>query len=271
MKRRAADTKRNVLGVLVDDLDYEGAVERTLHAARERRSFAATALAVHGVMTGVLDAQHRHRLNSMDLVTCDGQPVRWFLNAMHRSSLRERVYGPTLMLQLCRGAAHEGLPVFLFGSTNQVLESLADNLVRMFPDLQIAGREPSCFRQLNVHERVSLAERIQRSGAQLVFVGLGCPRQETFVYEMRDRVETPLIAVGAAFDFHAGLASEPPGWVQRAGLQWLQRLLANPRRLWRRYVLLNPLYIGLCALQLSRLWRPDPNATRQPGEDVGYG
>jgi N-acetylglucosaminyldiphosphoundecaprenol N-acetyl-beta-D-mannosaminyltransferase len=263
--------KRNVLGVLVDAVDYTAAETRVVEAAREGRPYAVSALAVHGVMTGVLDDVHRHRLNSLDLVTPDGQPVRWALNWLHGTGLPDRVYGPNLALNLCGRAAAEGLPIYLYGSTTDVLAALQANLQQRFPALKIAGVEPSRFRRLTQQELDEVAERIRTSGARIAFVGLGCPRQEVFAYELRDALGMPVIAIGAAFDYHAGLVDEPPRWIQDRGLQWAYRLAQDPKRLWRRYVLLNPNYLARLLGQKLGLWRPDPRHTRQPVEVVGYG
>src|SRR5690348_3950394 len=140
--------KSNVLGVLVDAVDYSSATQQILKAARDRRGFAGTALAVHGIMTGVRDKHHRYRLNHFDLVTPDGQPVRWALNLLYRYGLHDRVYGPTLMLDVCAAAAREQLPVFLYGSRPDVLAPLVANLQRRYPALAIAGAEPSKFRRV---------------------------------------------------------------------------------------------------------------------------
>src|SRR5258708_2265998 len=129
------DSKHNVLGVLVDAVDYEGAIEETLRAARERRAFLVSALAVHGVMTGVLSREHRYRLNHFDLLVPDGQPVRWAIRFLYGTNLGDRVYGPRLTLEVCRAAAKEGLAVYFYGSTPEVLTSLCANLRRRFPGL----------------------------------------------------------------------------------------------------------------------------------------
>lgn len=252
--------KRNVLGVLVDALDYETAVQRVLAAAREHRPLALTALAVHGVMTGVTDRAHGARLNSFDVVTPDGQPVRWALNLLHGVGLVDRVYGPTLTLRVLERCAAEGLPIYLYGSTDATLDRLVPALTSMFPALTIAGREASKFRAAEPGEDARIAERIRGSGARLVLVGLGCPRQELFAYAMRPLLDMPLLAVGAAFDYHAGLLRRPPAWMQRAGLEWLWRLGLEPKRLWRRYVLLNPAYLARLGAQRARLWRATPPA-----------
>jgi N-acetylglucosaminyldiphosphoundecaprenol N-acetyl-beta-D-mannosaminyltransferase len=257
--------KRNVLGVLVDLTDYADASARIIEAARERQNFAVTALAVHGVMTGVQDPAHNRRLNSFDLVTPDGQPVRWALNLLHGAALTDRVYGPTLTLEVLARAAAEGLPVYLYGSTQPTLERLVPALERMFPALKIAGVETSKFRSAQPGEPAEIAERIKASGARLVLVGLGCPRQEVFAYAMRPLLDMPLLAVGAAFDYHAGLLKNPPAWMQRYALEWLWRLGLEPKRLWRRYLLLNPAYLTRLAAQKTALWKatPPPAATER--------
>jgi exopolysaccharide biosynthesis WecB/TagA/CpsF family protein len=252
--------KRNVLGVLVDVVDYEAATSRVLDAAHAGRPMALTALAVHGVMTGVTDRAHGARLNSFDLVTPDGQPVRWALNLLHGAGLRDRVYGPTLTLRVLARCAAEGLPVYLYGSTESTLDRLVAALTEQFPDLKIAGRVASKFRTAEPGEDAAIAARIRGSGARVVLVGLGCPRQELFAYAMRPLLDMPLLAVGAAFDYHAGLLRKPPAWMQRYGLEWLWRLALEPRRLWRRYVLLNPAYLTRLGAQQARLWRATPPA-----------
>jgi len=252
--------KRNVLGVLVDAVDYDAATEQVVAAGHERRPLALTALAVHGVMTGVLDPAHNARLNAFDLVTPDGQPVRWALNLLHGAGLTDRVYGPTLTLRVLSRFADEGLPVYLYGSTEDTLARLIPALERMFPALKIAGVESSKFRPAQPGEDAEIADRIRSSGARLVLVGLGCPRQEVFAYAMRPLLDLPLMAVGAAFDYHAGLLRRPPPWMQRAGLEWLWRLGLEPRRLWHRYVVLNPAYVARLAAQKTRMWNATPPA-----------
>src|ERR687890_521242 len=258
--------KANVLGVLVSIIDYEAATARIMAAARERRHYAVTALAVHGVMTGVQNRAHNARLNSLDLVTPDGQPVRGALNMMYGAGLTDRVYGPELTLRVLREAAAEGLPVYLYGSTQPTLDKLVPALEQMFPALKIAGVETSKFRSVQPGENAEIAERIKASGARLVLVGLGCPRQEIFAYAMRPLLDMPLMAVGAAFDYHAGLLRNPPPWMQRAGLEWFWRLGLEPKRLWRRYVILTPAYLPRRAAQKPGLWKavPPAPATERP-------
>jgi N-acetylglucosaminyldiphosphoundecaprenol N-acetyl-beta-D-mannosaminyltransferase len=252
--------RRSVLGILIDVVDYEAAAEKVLSAAREHRPFALTALAVHGVMTGVQDKAHGGRLNAFDVVTPDGQPVRWALNVVHGAALSERVYGPMLTIEVLRGCAVEGLPVYLYGSTLETLDRLVPALTTMFPDLKIAGAEPSKFRAAKPGEDREIADRIKASGARVVLVGLGCPRQELFAYAMRPLIDAPLLAVGAAFDYHAGQLRKPPAWMQRRGLEWLWRLGLEPRRLWKRYLLLNPAYLAGLTAQKLKVWPATPAA-----------
>lgn len=263
--------KKNILGIQINALDYEAAVSKIIKAAQARTPLAVSALAVHGVMTGVLDAVHRYRLNQLDLIVPDGQPVRWALNWLHQTGLTDRVYGPTLMLQVCEQAAQQGLPIYLYGSRPATLEALTHNLCRRFPGLIIAGAQPSRFRQISAQEKQTLIAAITHSGAAITFVGLGCPRQEIWIYEYRNHLAMPLLAVGAAFDFHAGLLPQAPPALQRAGLEWFYRLINEPRRLWKRYIFLNPLYLFLLFLQATNLRHFDPLQSSPPSQELGYG
>lgn len=263
--------KQNILGIGVNAIDYEAAKDRIIRAAKERRPFAVSALAVHGVMTGALDAVHRHRLNRLDLVVPDGQPVRWAMKWLHRVSIPDRVYGPELTLRVCESAAAAGLSIYLYGSRDGVLERFQTNLKGQFPALKIAGSQPSRFRQVTVEEQTAIAEEIKASGASIVLVGLGCPRQETWIFEYRDLLSMPLMAVGAAFDFHAGTVSQAPSWLQNRGLEWLYRLVQEPRRLWKRYAVTNTLYVLYIALQWARLRTFELDDTSSPTIQMRFG
>ncbi|MBI2824609.1 MAG: WecB/TagA/CpsF family glycosyltransferase [Planctomycetia bacterium] len=263
--------RHNILGVRVNAIDYEATVQRIVEAAKARRPLAVSALAVHGLMTGVLDAAHRYRLNRLDLLVPDGQPVRWALNALHHAGLRDRVYGPTLMLKTCQRAADEGVPIFLFGGTDDLLSALAERLRARFPKLKIAGCRASRFRRLSAEERQQLVEEIRASGARITFVGLGCPRQEVWAYELREALSMPILAVGAAFNFHAGQLAQAPAFLQRRGLEWLFRLVHEPCRLWKRYLFLNPLYATLVFLQALGLRSFDPYDAAPPTQDLSHG
>jgi len=263
--------KQNILGVGISAVDYEAAVEQIITASRGKRRFAVSALAVHGVMTGALDSVHRHRLNGLDLVVPDGQPVRWAINWLYGVKLPDRVYGPELTLRVCERAAQEGLSIYLYGSRQEVLEDFKINLQKKFPLLKVAGSQPSRFRQVTSEEQREIAETIRNSGASIVLVGLGCPRQETWVFENRELISMPMLAVGAAFDFHAGTVRQAPAWFQKRGLEWFYRFVQEPRRLWKRYALLNPLYLLLVALQLLKLRTMALEDTVPPASYMRFG
>ena len=263
--------KKNVLGILVDAVDYEAAEEDIIRAAREKRPFIASALAVHGVMTGYLDREHKYRLNRFDLLTPDGQPVRWAMALTGQARLPDRVYGPFLTLRVCARAEREGLSVFLYGASAGTLARLQDALRERFSALRIAGSQPSRFRQATVEEQAADVAAIRASGADLVLVGLGCPRQEVWAYEMREVLGRPLLAVGAAFDFLAGSLAMAPAWMQARGLEWLYRLGREPGRLWRRYLILNPRYLLALGTQMLGRRRFDPADATPPREDLRYG
>lgn len=250
--------KCNVLGVLVDAVDREAATERVIQAARSGEPYQVTALAVHGVMTGSRSMSHRSRLNRFDLAVPDGQPVRWALNLRHHARLRSPVRGTDLTIAVLEAAEREALPVFFYGSRRETLERAIRRVEKLFPRLRVAGTMPSAFRAIDEDGQAIVADEIRGSGARIVFVGLGCPRQETFVSLMSQRVGVPMLAVGAAFDYLAGTLPEPPRLARRWGLEWVWRLVLEPRRLWRRYVLLNPAFLVLLALQASRIYRPEP-------------
>jgi len=258
--------KKNILGILVDALDYEAAVERITQAAKEHRRFAVSAVAVHGVMEGVLDHEHKFRLNHLDLITPDGQPVRWALKILHGVELADRVYGPNLTMRLCERAERENIGLYFYGNTPEVLSALRDTLQRRFPRLRISGMEGSKFRRLSHQEQDRVAQRIRESGASLVFVGLGTPRHDVWAYEYRELLSLPIVAVGGAFGVLAGKVPQAPEWMQDRGLEWFFRLWSEPRRLWRRYLLLNPVYAFLVGLQALGLVRFAADGRRPIGK-----
>ncbi len=263
--------KHPILGVNIHAVDYEAAVVQIIEKAKAGEACSVSALAVHGVMTGFQDPIHRRRLNGLDLVVPDGQPVRWALNWIHDIELPDRVYGPNLTLKVIEAAAAQGLPVYLYGSTEKTLSKFVENLGVKYPRLQIAGSEASKFRKINAGEKAAVVERIKASGAKLVCVGLGCPRQEVWAFEYREALSMPLLAVGAAFDFHAGTLPQAPGWMQDRGLEWVFRLVQEPKRLWKRYLILNPKYltgIGLQKLSIKSAPVLMPQGT-EPVESFG--
>ncbi len=233
----------DLFGVGISVTDYDDATARIMEAARERRSYAVSALAVHGLMEAVDDLDFRNQVNRIDLVTPDGQPVRWAMNTLHRTGLADRVYGPDLTWRVIEAAAHDGVGIYLFGSTVETCEAFAAEIVRKSPNAVISDIQPDRFRDATEDEEPADVARINESGAGVVLVGRGCPRQERWVAHHQGRVNAAMLAVGAAFDYGAGNLETPPSWMQRFGLQWLYRLGQEPSRLWRRYLITNSKFL----------------------------
>jgi exopolysaccharide biosynthesis WecB/TagA/CpsF family protein len=244
--------KVEVLGVGVSVTDYDQAVAAIMAAAARGEPAVVTALPVHGIVTVGRDRDLRRHVREFELVVPDGQPVRWAMNWLHEAHLADRVYGPELMLRLCARAAEEGVGVYLYGSHPHVLERLRAELLRRFPSLPIAGVESPPFRPLTPEEDRAAVERIEASGARLVFLGLGCPRQDEFAAAHRTRLRAVQVCVGAAFDFHSGNKPTAPAWLQRRGLEWAFRLTQEPGRLWRRYLFTNTAFSVQLAVEIVR-------------------
>ena len=244
--------KYRILGVDISSTTYEESVHLMMSAARQNRAAIVTALPVHGVVTASSDPALGSMINGFDLAVPDGQPVRWALNWLYGTNLIDRVYGPELMLRLCRRAANEGIGVYFYGSYPHVIERLCENLLSLFPKLRIVGAESPPFRSLSQEEDREAVKRINACGAGLIFIGLGCPRQDIFAFSHRDSIMGVQVCVGAAFDFHSENKEMSPGWMQRCGLEWLFRLKQEPRRLWRRYVYTNSVFIFKLMIQIIR-------------------
>jgi N-acetylglucosaminyldiphosphoundecaprenol N-acetyl-beta-D-mannosaminyltransferase len=241
-----------VLGIPLALTDYTAVVDWIDAMVAGGRRGTLSAAAVHLVMRAREDPEIRRAVLDLTLVVPDGQPLVWALHALgHREATR--VYGPDLMARHCARSARTGTPVYLYGGRSEAaLVALAVNLRTRFPGLEIAGAHSPPFRALSAAEDDLAARRIDRSGAQVVWVGIGQPRQEQWMSRMRPRLAAPmLIAVGAAFDFHAGLVPQAPAWMGRNGLEWAYRLAREPRRLWRRYARYNPRFVAAFARQYA--------------------
>jgi exopolysaccharide biosynthesis polyprenyl glycosylphosphotransferase len=248
--------KYPLFGIGVSATTYEEAVELVTAAARRRDPLLVAHLSVHGLVHFSRSPELRQVLSGFDIVAPDGQPVRWALERRWDLRLPDRVYGPELMDRLCARAARERLGIYLYGSTPPVLEALADRLAQRHRGLVISGCEAPPFRPLTPEEDQAVTGRIRESGARLLFVGLGCPRQESFAYEHRESLPAVQLCVGAAFDFLAGVKPMAPPWMQQRGLEWLFRLGSEPRRLWRRYLFYNTAFlVALGRESASRWWR----------------
>jgi N-acetylglucosaminyldiphosphoundecaprenol N-acetyl-beta-D-mannosaminyltransferase len=212
-----------------------------------------TAAAVNLVMSAHDEAPTAAAVAEATLAVPDGQPLVWGLRALGHGRAT-RIYGPDLMAAFCARAAERGIPVFLYGGrTPEALAQLEARLLERYPGLPIAGSHWPPFRPLRPDEEAEVAELIDASGAAVVWVGTGQPKQELWMQRIRPMLAAPmLVGVGAAFDFHAGIVSQAPAWMQRAGLEWLYRLSREPRRLWRRYATQNPRFIVLFLGELLR-------------------
>jgi len=254
----AAPGTAEVLGVPLAVSDYEQVIDwmDATIAAGERGYL--TAAAVNLVMSAQADPQARAAALGATLAVPDGQPLVWALRALGHPRAT-RVYGPDLMLRFCAHAAAAGIPMYLYGGrTPEALEQLERRLCERFAGLQIVGAYSPPFRALTAAEEERVVSQINSSGAAVVWVGTGQPKQEQWMLHMRPFLSAPLlVGVGAAFDFHAGLVSQAPHWMQRSGLEWMYRLLHEPRRLWRRYAHQNPRFIVGFARQYVR-HRRDP-------------
>lgn len=244
--------KVDVFGVGVSVTNYDEAAAAILGAAAAGLPGIVSCHAVHALVTASRSPTLRAKVNTFDLVSPDGQPVRWALNLLHGAHLAERVYGPELMLRLCAGAAAAGISIYLYGGSPAVADRLQANLCRRFPDLRIAGCEAPPFRPLTPEEDQVVVDRINQSGAGLLLIGLGCPKQDLFAYEHRATIRPVQVCVGAAFDFHAGVKKMAPAWMQRRGLEWLYRLAQEPGRLWQRYLTTNALFLWQLGTALLR-------------------
>jgi exopolysaccharide biosynthesis WecB/TagA/CpsF family protein len=241
--------KKDLLGVPISATTYAEAVDAIMAAAKARRPALVSAYAVHAVVTAARDPNLKNKARQFHIIVPDGQPVRWALNLLYRAGLPSNVRGTTLTWKLCERAAQEGVPVYFYGSAPEVVAKMCANMRRRIPGFAVAGSESPPFRPLTAEEDAATVRRINESGAGIVFIGLGAPKQDHFAFDHRDRIEAVQVCVGAAFDFHAGNKREAPVWAQRSGLEWLYRLCQEPRRLWKRYLVTNTLFLKMLTQQ----------------------
>jgi N-acetylglucosaminyldiphosphoundecaprenol N-acetyl-beta-D-mannosaminyltransferase len=239
----AADRGAPVLGTRIHALSLEECVERMIAWARRGESRYVCACNAHSLVSARVDGLFAQALAEADLCVPDGAPVAWRLRGRGFAG-QPRVSGPDVMLRCCERAAEAGLPVFLYGATEPTLARLGRALRARFPALRVAGALSPPFRELSPQEEDAALQAIAASGARLVFVALGCPRQEAWMHAHRARLPAVMLGAGAAFDFLAGTQPRAPRWMQGAGLEWLHRLAHEPRRLWRRYLVTNTLFLA---------------------------
>ena len=242
-----------ILGVPLAVSDYDEVVEwMNAMVAADARGWL-TAAAVNLVMSAHDNPATMRAVLGATLAVPDGQPLVWALHLLGHARAT-RVYGPDLMEHYCAQAALSGIPMYLYGGRSEdALATLTRSLLERFPGLRIVGGWSPPFRPLTERERARVVAEIDGSGAKVVWVGTGQPKQELWMSEMRPLLQAPLlVGVGAAFDFHAGIVSQAPGWMQRNGLEWVYRLSREPRRLWRRYLRYNPRFVAAFAVQFAR-------------------
>jgi N-acetylglucosaminyldiphosphoundecaprenol N-acetyl-beta-D-mannosaminyltransferase len=251
MFNRATRTTVGVLGSAIDALSWQDALERITLWAATHQSRYVCACNAHSLVTASLDPAFREIINSADMAVPDGMPIAWSLWKMGFPR-QERINGPDLMLRLCEGAAGRDLSVFLYGSSPRTLAMLQSNLGAWLPKLKIVGTHSPPYRLQSDAEDAAAIELINASGAAIVFISLGCPKQERWMAQHRGKVHAVMVGVGAAFDYHAGTLRRAPLWMQDRGLEWLYRLLKEPRRLWRRYLTTNTIFLLRIARQFLR-------------------
>jgi N-acetylglucosaminyldiphosphoundecaprenol N-acetyl-beta-D-mannosaminyltransferase len=243
---------RFVLGMRVDATSYEDAARRVVRWAQEEQSAYVCVATVHMTMEAFDSAAFRQIVNGAHLVTPDGRPLVWALKALGTRNAAQ-VRGTDLTTRVLQQAERENVPIGLYGGTPEVLEALVRVLRARFPKLRVACRIAPPFRPLTPEEDRVVTRDIVASGARIVFVGIGCPKQERWMAAHKDHLTAVMVGVGAAFDFHTGRVRQAPRWMQMAGLEWLFRLFMEPKRLWKRYAKHNPRFLVLFVLQLLGL------------------
>jgi N-acetylglucosaminyldiphosphoundecaprenol N-acetyl-beta-D-mannosaminyltransferase len=243
--------RARILSTPVSITSYTEACDRIQTWAIAQTSCYIIAANVHVVMTAHWNRAYRQVVNNAALVTPDGMPLVWALRLLGQQHAT-RVYGPDLMLAWCQRASDMQLSIYLYGGTETMLQKLQQKLRSQFPQLIIAGAHAPPFRELTPAEESQDIERINTSGAKVVFVALGCPKQELWMARQQGQLQAVMIGVGAAFAFHSGEVSQAPRWMMAAGLEWLYRFAVEPKRLWKRYLINNPAFILLFGVQLLR-------------------
>lgn len=238
----------NVLGVGITPMSWTQALGRIVRVIDSRGSEYVCCCTVHTVMETQYNAVYRNSINSAYLKTTDGMPLLWLAKKAGYSQ-SERIYGPDLMLNLCEISPERGYRHFFYGGAEGVAEQLAKEMQRLYPGLQVAGYYSPPFRALTAEEDELVSQEIRESGANLIWVGLGTPKQDLWMAEHRGKFPGVMFGVGAAFDFHTGRVKQAPVWMRNSGLEWVYRLFAEPRRLWKRYIVYNSLFLLKLAKQ----------------------
>lgn len=244
----------SIIGVRIDAASYSDATKFVLNSAKMHESRYICIANVHMLMEAYDSEEYKKIINSADLVTPDGMPLVWMMRLKGHPN-QQRVYGPTLMLHVLETATRENIPVGFYGSTPKVLQSLVERMQYKFPNLKVTYSVSPPFSEINQENDLETIKQINASSVRILFVGLGCPKQEIWMAEHHGKVNAVMLGVGAAFDFHAGVKPQAPLWMQKNGLEWFYRLITEPRRLWRRYFYHNPRFAFLAIMDLLGVLR----------------
>jgi N-acetylglucosaminyldiphosphoundecaprenol N-acetyl-beta-D-mannosaminyltransferase len=241
----------NVLGVKVSAVNMDLAVSLTERWIDAGLPGYVCVTGVHGVMEAQHDPEFLRILNHATINLPDGMPMTW-VGRLQGFRQMDRVFGPDFMAAICRLSLERGYRNFFYGGQHGVGDLLSETLSNRFPGLQVVGTFTPPFRPLTPHEEDEVAAQISQSRPHIVWVGLSTPKQERFMAQYASRFQVPLmVGVGAAFDYHTGQIRDCSSWIKRAGLQWLHRLIQDPKRLWRRYLINNPAFIWRIVLQFA--------------------
>jgi N-acetylglucosaminyldiphosphoundecaprenol N-acetyl-beta-D-mannosaminyltransferase len=244
-------TITQVLSAPIDAVTWDGALSQISNWAANHESRYVCVCNVHAVVTASQDAAFGRVVREADMATPDGAPVAWLMRQLGYVG-QQRINGPDLMWRYCEQAESRKESIFLYGNSGETLNQLQLKLSAAFPALKIAGAISPPFRTLTPEEDEAIVAQVNASGAGVVWVSLGCPKQELWMAAHRGRIQAVMIGVGAAFDYHAGTIKRAPKWMQDRGLEWLHRLASEPRRLWKRYLVTNTLFILGASIQLFK-------------------
>ncbi len=226
----------------IDVIDWDQVLRQLLNGSVNYESRYVCICNVHSVVTASQDKRFLTVIDNADMATPDGAPVAWLMRKLGHTH-QQRINSPDLMWKYCEQAQYLDESVFFYGGSENTLALLQDKLLAAFPTLKIAGTLSPPFRTLTAEEEQANIDTINASGAGTVWVSLGCPKQEFWMAEHRGKINAVMIGVGAAFDYHAGTLKRAPLWMQNYGLEWFYRLATEPRRLWKRYLVTNTLFI----------------------------
>lgn len=263
LRREECLPNQNVIGFSITALPFDELLAVILEWAKCGLSKVVCIANVHMLIEGYRDQKFANVLAAADMLTPDGMPLVWMLRLLGNSK-QERVAGPDVLPALCKLASVEEVSLFFLGSQASILERMRNRLEQEFPNLRIAGMEPLPFRPMTVEEDEAIVQKLNTSGAGIVLVSLGCPKQERWMAEHKDRVKMVMIGVGGAFPMFAGIHKRAPQFIQKLGLEWLYRLIQEPHRLWKRYFETIPVFLWLALKQLLVPEHPAPISKDSP-------